>query len=289
MQNDQTAIGGDTMKKRIQAIYGRLQACAAFLKPMQIPVHSAYTCFFLVLSVFPLLLLLLGLLRYTPLGVRDLMKLLEGLLPEALLPLTESLVEASYAHSSGAVVSVSAVAALWSASRGMFGLVKGLDAVYGADRSRGYFRGRGVSMVYTFLFLVVLVLTLILYVFGNAIVDFLWMTTNPVLMFVMNLVDFRFLLLLGLQTALFTGMYAFLPLQRKGLRASLPGAALAALGWLGSSKLFSVYVAFFARYANIYGSVYALALGMLWLYFCISVLFYGAVFNRIFCEEKWKK
>ncbi len=275
--------------KRIRCIYKQIRAFSAFLKPMQIPLHSAYTCFFLALSLFPLLLLLLGLLRYTPLGVKELLGFFEGILPAALLPTAQLLVEASYKHSSGAVVSVSAVAALWSASRGMFGLVKGLDAVYAVGEGRSYLRSRGISMVYTFLFLVVLVLTLLLYVFGNAIVDFLWMTTNPVLMFVMNLVDLRFLLLLALQSLLFMGMYAFLPAGRNRLKSSFPGAVLAALCWLGSAKLFSVYVEFFARYANIYGSIYALALGMLWLYFCISVIFYGAVFNRVLTEGKWKK
>ena len=31
--------------------------------------------------------------------------------------------------------------------------------------------------------------------------------------------------------------------------------------------------------ANFYGSVYALALSMLWLYFCISIVFYGGALN----------
>ena len=35
---------------------------------MHIPLHSAYTCFFLILSLFPGLLLLLGVLRYTALA-----------------------------------------------------------------------------------------------------------------------------------------------------------------------------------------------------------------------------
>ena len=34
-----------------------------WLRPMKIPLHAAYTSFFLVLSVFPALLLLLGLVQ----------------------------------------------------------------------------------------------------------------------------------------------------------------------------------------------------------------------------------
>ena len=50
------------------------------------------------------------------------------------------------------------------------------------------------------------------------------------------------------------------------------------------SALFSLYVDNFNRYTNIYGSVYAVALAMLWLYMCVSIVFYGAVLNRLLKE-----
>lgn len=255
---------------------------------MQIPLHSARTGFFLVLSLFPSMLLFLGLLRYTSYGTDDLIRLLDGILPHSLLPTAEMLIEASYRHSSGTVVSVSALAALWSASKGTYGLLSGLLAVYGVTQQRSYWRMRSISVVYTFLFLVVLVLTLVLHVFGSSVLDFLWMTTIPAVMLVMNFIDLRFLLLLGLQTALFTILYALLPGRRNRLRHSIPGAFLASLCWSVFSELFSIYVGHFTSYTNIYGSVYALALGMLWLYFCISILFYGGAFNRWLTERKKK-
>ena len=56
------------------------------LRSMQISTHAAHACYFIVLSVFPMLVLTLGLLRYTSLQPEDLLELLRGLLPEALLP-----------------------------------------------------------------------------------------------------------------------------------------------------------------------------------------------------------
>jgi membrane protein len=253
---------------------------AAFLRPMHIPLHSAYTSFFLILSLFPSLLLLLGLLRYTELNSRDLLDFLQGWLPESLLPTVEALVQSSYRHSSSTVISVSVLAALWSASRGMYGLLRGLHGVYGEETAGGYWKKRVLSIAYTLSFLVVLVLTLLLHVFGNTILDYLWMMTNPVLMALMNVIDLRFVLLLGLQSSLFCAMYALLAGKRRSVFRCLPGALLASLGWLTFSRLFSVYVTHFSRYSNIFGSIYGLALGMLWLYFCISILFYGAAFNR---------
>jgi membrane protein len=64
---------------------------------------------------------------------------------------------------------------------------------------------------------------------------------------------------------------------------------LAALGWLGFSDAYSLYVAHFSGFANVYGSVYAVALAMLWLYCCISIVFYGGGLNRYLAERKRRK
>ena len=258
----------------------KIRQISRFLKPMCIPLHSAYTGFFLILSLFPSLLLFLGLLKYTNLQINSLTAFMEGFLPQALLPTAQALIKASYAGSSGTVVSVSAAAALWSASRGMFGLLGGLSAIYGAPMAPSYWRRRIWSVIYTFLFLVVLVVTLIAHIFGTAILDYLWMTTTPALMTLMSIIDLRFVLLLLLQTSLFTAMYALLSGKRRALRDCFPGAVVASLGWLVFSRLFSIYVEHFSDYSNIFGSIYALALGMLWLYFCICIVFYGSAFNR---------
>lgn len=229
---------------------------------MGIPIHAGYTCFFMVLSAFPALVLVLGILRYTALEAADLMALAAGFLPDALEGYVWALISGVYSQTSRLVVSVSALTALWSAGRGIYGLQKGLNAVYGVEDPRGWLRRRLACAVYTLLFIAALVLTLILHVFVKEELP-------------------GFLLLAAGQTGLFCALFAFLPGRRCGFWESLPGALLACLGWMGFSALFSVYVEHFSGLANIYGSVYALALGMLWLYGCVSILFYGAVLNRV--------
>ena len=257
----------------------------AWLKPMNISLHAAYTCFFLVLSVFPILVILFCLLGYTSFGVEEVIELVAGILPDAFEPLAERIIIGAYENTSAPVLSLSVLTALWSASRGLRGLLMGLNSVYGLRENRSYFVTRGISMFYTFLFMVVLVLTLVLHVFGTTILDYLRMTTNPFLKFLMDVLDLRFFLLLILQTALFTAMYAALPNRGNSLKESLPGALLTSVGWLTCSDLFSIYVEYFPNYANVFGSVYAAALAMLWLYFCICIIFYGGALNRYLMER----
>lgn len=262
---------------------------ATLLRSVDIGAHASSTCYFLVLAAFPALILILSLLRYVPLGVEDLTDLIEGYIPGALVPYIERIVGSVYENTNGATLSVSALVALWSASKGIHGLLRGLNAIYGAAEDRGYIYTRAISVFYTFLFLIVLLLTLVIHVFGTTILNLLPRPEAPATRFLSGIVDLRFFLLLILQTALFTALYMALPNRRNSLWGSLPGAVLASLGWLIFSDLFSTYVEHFPKYALIYGSVYAVALSMLWLYCCISIVFYGGLLNRLLAEMRAEK
>lgn len=249
------------------------------LKDMHISTHAAHACFFLILSVFPMLVLMFGLLRYTALQPENLLDLLSGLLPEALLPHAWDLIRSAYAHSSKLVVSVSALTALWSAGRGVYGLQAGLNAVYGFHDERSWLQKRLLCTAYTFLFLLVLLLTLVLHVFGSTMAQLL--QQRMLLQLWTDLAGLRFILLVTVQTLLFCALFMYLPGRRFRLRESFPGALFSCFGWMSASTLFSLYVEYFPRYANIFGSVYAVALAGFWLYICISIVFYGAVLNRL--------
>lgn len=252
---------------------------------LHVPLYAANACYFIVLAVFPALLLLLGLLRYTPLEVERLGEMLAGVLPEALLESAEELILVTYDNTSGAVLGFSAITTLWSASRGIYGLLTGLNGVYGVREDRGYFYTRLISVLYTFAFLVVLLLTLALHVFGTKLLGLLQNTSHPFLRFLVEIIDLRFFLLLILQTAFFTAMFMALPNRKNRFWDSLPGALLASSGWLVFSDIYSVYVEHFAHLSNVYGSVYAVALSMLWLYCCMSIVFYGGALNRYLMER----
>lgn len=267
-------------------LIGRAVDAVLEMKEKQIPLHAAYAGYFMILSVFPALLVLLSVLRYTGIEVENLVDLVGDFLPKALLNMVEGIIYSIYQNTTGTVLGLSALTSLWSASRGIYGLLRGLNAVYDVWEDRGYVYTRLISLVYTFLFGIVLILTLFLHVFGNTILGSLTMVDNPVVIFLMDLVDLRFFFLLILQSLIFTLMFMMLPNERNRFWDSLPGGVLSSLGWLLFSDIFSIYVENFNNYANVYGSVYAVALGMLWLYCCLSILFYGGALNHYLAKKK---
>ncbi len=252
-----------------------------WLNRMHIPQLAANTGYFIVLSVFPALLLVLSALSYTGLTVENLLEMLEGVLPQALMGTARQLILSVYKNASGAVAGVSALTAIWSSSRGVYGLLTGLNAIYGVSEDRGYLYTRFISVLYTFALEAVILLTLVLHVFGNSLLKFIRSLNLPAMTVLMDILDLRFVFLLLVQSLLFTLMFMILPNRRNRFWESLPGGLLASIGWLLFSNLYSVYVTHFPSYANIYGSVYAIAISMLWLYCCLEIIFFGGALNQL--------
>ena len=266
-------------------ILGRAVRLFRAVAGLKIRLHAASCCYFLVLAVFPALLLLLGLVQLTNLEVERLGEMFAGVIPEAFLEGVEELILLTYDRLSASAIGLSAVTTLWPASRGIYGILTGLNAVYGVEESRGWLHTRLLSVAYTFVFLVVLLLTLLLHVFGSRVAAVLRRMDAPLFRFLTEYVNLRFFLQLLTQTAIFTAMFRGLPNISTRFRDALPGALLASAGWLTFSNLYSVYVERFAHLGNVYGSVYAVALSMLWLYCCMSIVFYGGVLNRILLQN----
>ena len=264
--------------------FARCYDLVSSMSRLDVPIYSANASYFLILAAFPTVMLLLNLLSYTSFTSNTLLDLLSGVIPHAIMPAVSRIVTGMYASSSSTLVSVSALTALWAASRGIYGMITGLNRIYAVRENRGYVFTRLLSVVYTFLFLLVLLLTLALHVFGQTILNLIPETNIVFLQFLLDVIPFRFLILLVLQTAVFTAMFMFLPNRRNHFWASFPGAVLAALGWQVYSWAFSLYMSHFSRYDTIYGSLSVVALTMLWLYVCMEIVFYGGALNKYLAD-----
>ena len=267
-------------------VWKRIAGAVREIRSLHITTYAGYAGYFIILSLFPTLVLMLGILRYTPLAPENLMDLMEGFLPPSLADRAWGLLLGAYENSSRTVISLSALVALWSAGKGIYGLMKGLNAIYGASEHRGWIRTRLLCAVYLVFFLLVLLLTLALHVFGNTLLVFLRHRGGKLAQLAGELGGLRYFLLVAVQTLLFTAAFMFLPDRNNRFWDSLPGALFASFGWMTVSGLFGIYVEHFSGYAHIFGPVYTVAVAMLWLYICVNTLFFGGVLNRYLMKIK---
>ncbi len=263
-----------------------IRAFAAKLRDDSVSAFAAQAAFFIILSVFPFLMFLLALLNYLPITIEDINVITESLFPETVNAIFQNVINELSVKASGAVLSVTVIAALWSASRGMLALSRGLNAVYRYKETRNYFAIRIVAAFYTLVFTLLLIATLILLVFGNQLYHFI-ITRIPLLgdlaFIIMSL---RSLVTMAVLTTTFLLMYLFIPNRKSKLLTELPGSILTAGGWLGFSYLFSFYIDHLGSFSHLYGSLTALAVCMLWLYFCMYILFIGAEVNMVLAHPE---
>ncbi len=250
---------------------------AVFRRDM-IAVYAAQASFFLLLSSAPFLVLLLNIgkliFRQSPDTV---LTLIEGILPETLLQGLPLLGEQIKNGGGIPLLSLSAATALWSASRGIAALERGLAGVYGVDVSRGLLRDSIRSLMYTIVFLLLLLLTLILLVFGAQIADGIMSVFPSLERPITAVLEARGIFV-------FLGLSVFFTLEHRAVikhAPVLPGAALSGAGWMLFSYLYSLYAEIFPRASYLYGSLALLTALMLWVYFCMIIFLCGAQVNKM--------
>lgn len=246
----------------------------------EITVYAAQASFFIVLSSVPFIILLLTVLQFVPaVQQSDLLYLLSRLLPIEVQPLVYTIIGEIYSKSSAALLSVSSIVTLWSAARGMQGIERGLNRITGCPKRRGYVISRLINSGYTIVFMAVCVMSLALLVFGTVLQN-LTLRLLPFLRFLSPyLISLRSILSLIILAVFFTGLYTFLPYEKMRLKSQLPGAVFSTVCWILFSFAFSLYFKYFSRFSTMYGSLASVAVLMLWLYFCICILFMGAEIN----------
>lgn len=259
--------------------HARARKLAAIFFGYPVSAFAGQSAFFFIISAFPFTMLLITLIGFIP-GLEQLALGAEftRIMPDWFSEFVEKIFTEIYNGRNPALISVAAASTLLAASKGFISLIQGLNVVYGIKEKRNYFAVRGMAVVCTLTMMAAMVLTLILLVFGDslaALVANLWPALAKTAIVI---ISFRVAVIFILLTALFTAIYLAAPNRRSSVRAELPGAALAAVGWIGFSFLYALYIRHVNTYT--YGSLTAAVLIMLWLYACLYIVFVGGEVNR---------
>ena len=249
-----------------------------------VSAYSAQAAFFVIISAFPMIMLLLTMLKFIPYFSGGVPVINIRFLPHDINLLIQNSLQEIINNSSNTVLSISAITAVWSSSTGVYSIMLGLTSAYSIKETRGYIQMRLLAIFYTLLFLVMIIAALGVLVFGSSIY-------HALLTYLPNAADYvpiisrgiRWLLGFGVLVLFFLISYIAVPDRKSTLFQELPGALVSAVGWIVFSYLYAFYIEHFANYANIYGSLTAVVLLMLWLYFCMFIMLVGAEIN-----ELWK-
>lgn len=255
------------------------------LKEDHVSAYAAQAAFFLILSVFPFVILVLTFTRFLPVSQSDFVFVLKELLPNEIEAWVLTVLEEIMQNSGNTLMSFSIIVALWSAARGILSISNGLNSVYRTEESRNYFVLRGIATIHTLIVAVALVVLLIVFVFGNSLYQII-LVKIPFMNNIATLIlSVRVVAGFALLFFMFVAMYKGLPNHKISLRQATPGALFSAVSWIIVSFAFSIYVNHFSNYSRVYGSVAGVAIAMVWIYMMMNLVLWGGELNEYIMEQ----
>ncbi|MBQ9142478.1 MAG: YihY/virulence factor BrkB family protein [Lachnospiraceae bacterium] len=262
----------------IVRIYYEMREFTQNMKKENLSAFASSAAFFIFLSLVPILIVVCAIIPYTPLTEENLLGLILEITPGRIEAIVIKIVDDVY-HRAAGVLSAAVLVTLWSAGKGVLAVIRGLNAVNEVEEHRNYFMVRVVSSFYTLIMLLIILVSMILLVFGNTLVNMLVVRLPKLEILFSFLMNFRFLVIWLILTAIFSAFYAYLPDKKLRFKEQLSGASFAAVLWSIFSWCFSMYVDYGNSF-NIYGSLTIIVIFMMWLYICIYIMFVGAYINK---------
>ncbi|MCD8217508.1 MAG: YihY/virulence factor BrkB family protein [Clostridiales bacterium] len=258
------------------------------VKEDDIGAYAGQAALFLIMSIIPFLLVLVSLIRYTPVTESLLLTAIDLVSPGYMSSAVISIVDEVY-HNTGGVLVVSLIFAVYSAAKTIQSLRYALNKVYEIEETRNWFILRLRAMFETFALIIAILLLMILLMFGREIQEVLVEYAPFVAVVTEVILKLRLLILFFALTGIFVVVYKAIPNRKATFRSQLVGAVGCTAAWYIFTFGVSIYINYFNGF-SLYGSLTSLVLIMFWLYFAMYIfLVCGEInssFELIFIELK---
>lgn len=252
------------------------------IQEAEVATYASGAAFFLFLSIIPMIMIVSGLIPHDAIAKKDMVTISQAVIPERVYSFLVGIID-SYHGNNMTLLSVSAAVVVWSASKGVLALIRGLNHIYELEESRNYILLRLKAALYTVFLLVAVLLSIGLLVFGNTIAKWLIRDGGITAELWQAVGGLRHILVAAMISVVFCTMYSILPNNELTWKEYYPGAVFTSVFWTLYSFGFSVYVDYFGGF-SMYGSLTTIVIVMIWLYFCMYIFFCGALVNKWIAE-----
>lgn len=269
----------------IKKLTTNLKKLIASTQRDRVLVYSAQASYFVIVSIIPFICLLISTFSFfIPADIYQIFDAYD--MPVEIEGFVSVIIDQLFATQKVSLLSISAIVALWTASRGADAIRVGLERVYHEKPSKGFFKQQLKSLISTILLIAVLLLNVVFSIFGAVVAEMLqiqWLfdiimyLSTPILFVTMCVA--------------FTILYAFFgrigkAKWRERIEQHLPGAVFTTVGWQLFSYGFALYIHYFPSASAIYGSLTAVCMLMLWVYVSVIILLLGAEINKLILRSK---
>ena len=248
--------------------------------------HAGYIAFLNLFSVLPLFIILIsfmGLWYETELGIKIIRSIVK-LLPDYALSVVGPQIDSIFAKPSIHLISFVSLGAIWTTSSSLEGMRTIFNKVYRV-KDRPSFLITRLTSILQFFFLIVCTLGAIaMFVILPKIVHKLETIIHYTLPNIEN--PYTNTILMWVIAILVVGVvYYSLTNKKLVFLEVLPGAALTILLWYLSSAMLAYYIANWANFNVLYGSLTGVIITLIFFYIVNIILIYGAEINYLFKQR----
>jgi len=248
---------------------------------------SAQLSYYLILSVFPFLIMSISLFCGYSDDIFNMLNSLSGVLPEDVHSIIHNVLKYSVNSCSKPYLTVSMLIILWSATSGSAAIINGINIAYGFNTKKSFLLLRLRGILFTLALMVSMQIVFYVIVAGRSLL--LFVKRMPVFHdYNFMLIDaVRFVLAFFVIFIILSAAYKFLPYEKVKFSYAYKGAVFAAAGSLAGSYLYSRYVSTRVVYINsIYGNLSGLFIFIIWIYIMSIIFLIGAEVNYFAAKQK---
>ncbi|MBO0473539.1 membrane protein [Enterococcus sp. DIV0840] len=245
---------------------------------------SVVVAYYLLLSLFPLLIAVGNLLPYLHIDPNEVLPYIAEAIPKAIFDDLKPAIQSLLTQRSGGLLSISALAALWSASQSINALQTAMNKAFGVEPRKNFIIVRIMSLLVILLFMIAIVGVVGVLGLGKTILDWL----QPIFHFSTDFIDtfqalkwpITSLVLLVIMCLI----YRVVPNAKLTFRSIIPGAVFATVGWMLLSQAFGLYIKYFSSKIASYQIIGSFIILMLWLNLAATIIILGGIINAVVKE-----
>ncbi|WP_313539213.1 YihY/virulence factor BrkB family protein [Enterococcus sp.] len=242
---------------------------------------SVVVAYYLLFSLFPLLIAVGNLLPFLSIDPNTVLPYVQELFPSEIYDFIGPAIENLLTTSSGGLLSISVLAALWSASQSINALQIAMNKAFGVEQRANFIVVRAVSFVILLLFMIAIVGVTMVFGLGKMILDLL----QPIFQFPDNIIStfqtLKWPLTIFALLFIMMMIYWLVPNAKVKLRSTLPGAIFSTVGWMLLSQVFGLYARYFTAKISGYQIIGSFIVLMIWLNLAATIVILGGIINAV--------
>lgn len=254
-----------------------------------VAIQSAALAFYLLFTIFPLLIFLNSILGILHMDLSGLLESAARIMPRSVVKFAESYLSYVGRTSNVRLLLFGLFFSVYFPMRATNTLMRAVRTAYHLGPPRGALRHMLKTLIYTVLLIVFLTLMLTLLTVSNLALAYATKHFGLSARAADLWARLRFPLVTMLMYFALYLLYAMTQDEHQPQRNLFPGALASLLGWMLVSFIYSLYMENIAAYSLLYGSIGTVIALLVWLYLSSTVLIMGAELNGTLISMRKEK